>query len=366
MKRRFFERVYNAFISIGKKMVNMINRTAKKILSGLADAKYRFDMHINTRAKRIAVRTGAAFCAGAVISCVVVFASNRIRTENGIGGLETTGVPEFSDDVLGKSGNELDAAADVLSKDTGKDSTLFYQTYRVRQGDMIGIIADEYRVTQDTIISVNGIHQSRLLQVGQYLKIPSMPGILYTVKNDGETPETIAEKYEVSADKCAKVNSIKKDAPLDSGVTIFIPDAQLDWVTRQEINGDLFIRPVKIRYWLSSPYGWRQSPFTGQRSFHTGIDMACPMGTSVYAALAGQVSSTGYSATYGNYIIVSHHSGYKTLYGHLSAILVVPGQNVDTSTRIGKVGNTGLSTGPHLHFTVFKAGKTVNPLGLLK
>ncbi|MCK9170205.1 MAG: M23 family metallopeptidase [Treponema sp.] len=366
MNRCFFEKIYTTFILIGKKVISMIKKAADKILSGLAEVKYRLDAHVNTRAKRIAVRTAAAFCAGAVVCCIIVAASNNMKTENGIGGLETTGVPEFSDSLLGKADNELDAAADVLSKDAGKVSSLYYQTYRVRQGDMIGIIADEYGVTQDTIISVNSIRQSRLLQVGQYLKIPSMPGILYTVKNDGETPETIAEKYEISADKCAKVNSVKKDAPLDAGVTIFVPDAQLDWVTRQEINGDLFIKPVKIRYWLSSPYGWRQSPFTGQRSFHTGIDMACPIGTNVYAALSGKVSSTGYSATYGNYIIISHHSGYKTLYGHLSAILVVPGQNVDTNTRIGRVGNTGLSTGPHLHFTVFKAGKTVNPLTLLK
>ncbi len=366
MNKRFFERVYDAFISTGKQVVNMIKKTAKIIVSFLADAKYRFTMHVNTRGKRIAVRTAAAFCAGAVISCVVVIVSNRMNTETGVGGLETTGVPEFSGDMFGSSGSELDAAASVLSKEEGKDSLLYYQTYRVKQGDMIGIIADEYGVTQDTIISVNGIRQSRLLQVGQYLKIPSMPGILYTVKADGETSETIAEKYEVSADKCAKVNSLKKDAPLDAGLTLFVPDAQLDWVTRQEINGDLFIRPIKSRYWLSSYYGWRESPFTGQRSFHTGIDMACPLGTSVYAALAGQVSSTGYNETYGNYIIVSHHSGYKTLYGHLSAILVVRGQNVDTTTRIGRVGNTGLSTGPHLHFTVFKSGKTVNPLGLLK
>jgi murein DD-endopeptidase MepM/ murein hydrolase activator NlpD len=320
----------------------------------------------NTRAKKIAAYSAAAFCMCAIAGCIIVTVSGRINTEKGIGGLETTGVPEFSGGVLSSSDNELDAAASLLSTDAGTAGTLYYQTYRVKSGDMIGIIADEYGVTQDTIISVNSIRQSRLLQVGQYLKIPSMPGILYTVQQDGETPSSIAEKFEVSADKCAKVNSLTRDFKLDSGVTLFVPDAQLDWVTRQEINGDLFMRPVKVRYWLSSPYGWRESPFTGQRSFHTGIDMACPMGSNVYAALAGQVSSTGYSATYGNYIIVSHHSGYKTLYGHLSAILVVRGQNVDTNTRIGRVGNTGLSTGPHLHFTVFKSGKTVNPLGLLK
>lgn len=86
----------------------------------------------------------------------------------------------------------------------------------------------------------------------------------------------------------------------------------------------------------------------------------------MYAALGGTVTSAGFNNVYGNYIIITHHSCYKTLYGHLSAILVTRGQYVDTNTRIGRVGSTGMSTGPHLHFTVYKFGKTVNPLGLWK
>lgn len=380
MSKRFITRINSAVISVRKTVVSMIEKVkelavrfytthGRKIGASCVSAFNRFrewfDAVFNTRAKRIAVRSAAAFCFGILATCIGVAAANRLNEERGIGGLETTGVPEFTQDMSGTD-NELDAAASVLSSENGNAIMLSYQTYRVKSGDMIGIIADRYGVTQDTIISVNSIRQSRLLQVGQYLKIPSMPGILYTVKKDGETPETIAEKYEVSAEKCAKVNLMKENSSLDAGTSLFVPDAQLDWVTRQEINGDLFVRPLHGRYWLSSYYGWRESPFTGHRSFHTGIDMASPMGTSVYAALGGEVSSTGFNATYGNYIIVSHHSGYKTLYGHLSAILVVRGQYVDTNTRIGRVGNTGLSTGPHLHFTVFKSGKTVNPLGLLK
>ena len=92
--------------------------------------------------------------------------------------------------------------------------------------------------------------------------------------------------------------------------------------------------------------------------------MACPMGTLIYAALPGKVTSTGYNATSGNYVIIAHHSGYKTLYGHMSAILCHSGQYVTQDSRIGKVGSTGLSTGPHLHFTVFKNGKQVNPENL--
>jgi murein DD-endopeptidase MepM/ murein hydrolase activator NlpD len=230
---------------------------------------------------------------------------------------------------------------------------------------MIGYIADKYNVTQDTIISVNNIKQSRLIQVGQYLKIPSMPGILYTVRTTGETPETIAKKYDVDADKIAKVNSLIKEVSLSAGASLFVPDAELDWVTRQEINGDLFHRPIKNRYWLSSPYGWRSSPFTGKRSFHGGMDMAANMGTPIYASLDGRVTTVAYNETYGNYVIITHHSGYKSLYAHMSKVTCKKGNFVYTNTKIGEVGSTGLSTGPHLHFTIYKNGKTVNPSSLI-
>ena len=169
---------------------------------------------------------------------------------------------------------------------------------------------------------------------------------------------------EISAEKCADVNNLLISASLPAGTTLFLPDAELDWVTRQEINGDLFQRPLKGWYYFSSYYGWRNSPFTGARSFHSGIDMAAAKGTSVYAALDGTVVEVGYNNTYGNYIIIQHHSGYRTLYGHLDSTLVKRGQYVYTTTKIGKVGNTGLSTGPHLHFTVYKNGYTVDPRNL--
>jgi murein DD-endopeptidase MepM/ murein hydrolase activator NlpD len=94
------------------------------------------------------------------------------------------------------------------------------------------------------------------------------------------------------------------------------------------------------------------------------MDMATSRGTPVYAALDGTVSATGYDVTYGNYIVISHHSGYQTLYGHLNTILTSPGKFVTTSTKIGLVGNTGQSTGPHLHFTIYKNHSTINPANL--
>lgn len=273
------------------------------------------------------------------------------------GGVELPSMPLYAEEI------PLQVPENLEEPDV-EYPTLSYHSYRVKQGDMIGAIAEQYGLTQDTIISVNNIKQSRLIQIGQYLKLPSMPGILYTVRDGEETIETIAEKYEVSADKCSAVNHISLTEPLSAGTTLFVPDAELDWVTRQEINGDLFIKPLRVKYYYSSYYGWRASPFTGVRSFHSGIDMATYQGAPIYAALAGTVISAKYDNVYGNCVQVRHHSGYVTLYAHMSQILVKQGQYVTTETVLGKVGSTGMSTGPHLHFTVFKNWKTVNPINL--
>lgn len=361
----------------------------------------------SSRFRKIVFNSTFAFAGGISVAWGILYLVSNLNVEKGVGGLETSVPAEYidesSDKELKVSGAakmngtaseadsmdalaELDelaiidslaetdadsdglAAAEVLSQDarSSEGLELCYFTYRVQKGDMIGFIADKFNVTQDTIISVNNIHQSRLIQIGQILKIPSMPGIVYTVKKNGETANSIAEKFEVSAEKLARVNHLQENQNLVAGQTLFAPDALLDWVTRQEINGDLFHKPVHSRYYLSSYYGWRSSPFSGKRSYHSGVDMACPHGTPVYAALGGTVTSVGYNNVYGNYIIVTHHSGYKTLYGHLSKQLVTRGKWVDTNSRIGLVGSTGLSTGPHLHFTVYKFGKTVNPAGLWK
>lgn len=327
-----------------------------------------FEMIYKSKTVKVISFSVLGFCAGLCLTWGVIATRNKVDAHHAVGGYETTVLPEY-DDSLTSLLSEAEASLDapVQSQSFTEDSSIItYQTYRVKSGDMIGFIADKYDVTQDTIISINNIKQSRLIQVGQYLKIPSMPGILYTTKTKGETPSTIAEKYKVDAEKCALVNNISIDTELESGLQLFVPDAQLDWATRQEINGDLFRKPLHSRYYLSSYYGWRDSPFnTGKRSFHTGIDMACSTGTPIYPAMDGVVTAAGYNSTYGNYVIVQHHSGYKTLYGHMSKITCRKGNFVYTTTQIGKVGSTGLSTGPHLHFTVYKNGKTVNPLGLL-
>ncbi len=326
---------------------------------------YSYKKIMKDRIKKGIVYFLSATAALAVVASVTLITVKQLQP-HGQGGFEEVSLPELTDDILDQQLMQ-EAVADETTDVSEKDFSLSYFSYRVKPGDMLGFIADRFDLTSDTLISVNQIKQSRLIQSGQYLKIPSMSGILYTVKVADETPQSIADKYEVDAEKCALVNNINVSQSLPAGTTLFVPDAHLDWVTRQEINGDLFIKPIHSRYYLSSVYGYRQNPFdASKRTYHNGMDLACSQGTYVYAALSGKITTTGYNDVYGNYIIITHHSGYKTLYGHLSSVLCKKGQYVTTDTKIGRVGSTGMSTGPHLHFTVYKNGKTVNPANLWK
>lgn len=345
-------------------------------------------MSIKSAVKFISVTVGVC----SVVVLTTVIATNISFPERGQGGHETPGIPVVTEEelmndkasidpdfvtsetpveaVIGNHKNFAESvSAAVATSESNKNLTtvpkseynLSYISYRVKSGDMIGKIAQEYNISSDSILSLNHINNARGLQIGQYLKIPTMSGILYTTKRANETVASITDKYDVDSTKFAAVNHVALNASFDVGSTVFVPDAKMDWATVQEINGDLFKKPIRAKWYQSSSFGWRSSPFTSKRSYHSGIDMACPTGTSVYSALSGVVTSTGYSSTYGNYAIITHHSGYKTLYGHMSAILCVKGQMVDQNTRIGRVGSTGLSTGPHLHFTVYKNGAAVNP-----
>ncbi len=113
---------------------------------------------------------------------------------------------------------------------------------------------------------------------------------------------------------------------------------------------------------ITCKYGMRTHPVTKKYKLHTGIDLRCSTGTNVYAANAGTVTTSGYSSAWGNYIIISHGGGVTTLYAHLSKRLVSKGETVKRGKVIGRSGNTGYSTGPHLHFEINKNGQSYNPL----
>ncbi len=117
--------------------------------------------------------------------------------------------------------------------------------------------------------------------------------------------------------------------------------------------------------WLTGRFGGRPDPFSGERAFHQGLDIATGKGQAVYATANGTVDSAAYAGEYGNLIVVRHDFGLATRYGHLSKFNVKPGQSVKRGDIIGFVGSTGRSTGAHLHYEVLANGKLINPLPLL-
>ena len=241
--------------------------------------------------------------------------------------------------------------------------TLLYTFHTMRTGDNISSLAINYGLNQDSIVSINKISNSRLLQVGRILKIPNQDGIIHTVRT-GENLTAIATRYKVDKEAIKFANELFSEKVVN-GTDLFIPGARLEWTRLQEINGDLFVWP--LRGSITSGYGNRRNPFNrSQWQFHNGIDIRGRTGTPVRAAMAGRVSSVGFDRIHGNYVIINHHSGYRTLYGHLSVIRTRTGAYVGQGERIGDVGNTGLSTGPHLHFTIFKNGVTINPRSMLR
>ncbi|MGN1081190.1 MAG: M23 family metallopeptidase [Acutalibacteraceae bacterium] len=117
---------------------------------------------------------------------------------------------------------------------------------------------------------------------------------------------------------------------------------------------------------ISDYFGLRADPFTGKTSYHNGIDIAVPSGTSVRATLGGKVTISKYDATYGNYIVITHSDGIKSLYAHLGERRVSAGDTVSANDVIALSGNTGNSTGPHLHFEILMGGTNrIDPLSLL-
>jgi len=122
--------------------------------------------------------------------------------------------------------------------------------------------------------------------------------------------------------------------------------------------------PVSGR--ITSKFGYRRHPITGRRDFHKGIDIANNSGTDIVAAGSGVVTYSGYNGGYGRVIIISHGYGYKSVYAHNSKNMVDVGDRVDKGDIIAKLGSTGVSTGPHLHFEVHYNGEQINPLKILK
>jgi murein DD-endopeptidase MepM/ murein hydrolase activator NlpD len=240
--------------------------------------------------------------------------------------------------------------------------TFSWTDYTVRRGDSISKIAASFDLSMDAIVASNNIARARALREGEVLRIPNMDGIPVTVRR-GDSLGKIGAAHGVPVTAILDANDLDSEQ-LTEGISLFIPGAKMNGEELRAVIGDLFIYPVRGR--LSSPFGWRSDPISGERRYHAAIDLAAGMGTPVKASMDGRVTSVGFNATYGNYIIITHLDGYQTMYAHLSVVSVENSQYVVQGREIGKVGSTGYSTGPHLHFSLYKNSRSLNPLDYLK
>jgi murein DD-endopeptidase MepM/ murein hydrolase activator NlpD len=234
-------------------------------------------------------------------------------------------------------------------------------SYTVRSGDTISGIAQRFNLSMDTVISFNSIQDARNLTVGTVLTIPNSSGLKYRVRR-GDYLGGIAKKFGVALNDLLDWNNLETSV-IVPGQELFIPSARLSEMERNRVFGRLFIYPTKGR--ITDRFGMRRDPFTGMRRFHNGVDLAAPVGTPVFASMSGKVAMLGYNPTYGKYLILTHPEGFQTLYGHLDAFRVQKGQSVKQGQRIADMGNSGYSTGSHLHFSIFRRGEPIDPFEYL-
>jgi len=235
---------------------------------------------------------------------------------------------------------------------------LHLSEYIIRKGDTLWNISKDFDVYPDTIISCNVFTNVHSIHEGDTILVPNISGIFVNI-GEGDTIYQYSSKYKIAPDFIMEMNNLKSNE-LTPGMKLFLPGVKFSTMERAYALGEAFNKPVRGR--LTSRFGYRRDPFTGKRAFHRGIDIANKVGSKVYAAQEGRVTFADARSGYGKIVIIEHRFGYKTIYGHLSDTAVTRGQRVGSGQVIGFVGNTGRSTGPHLHFEIWHKNRVIDPL----
>jgi LysM repeat protein len=221
--------------------------------------------------------------------------------------------------------------------------------YVVQDGDTLGHIAEMFGISKNTIIWANDLKNS-VVRPGQSLLILPISGVRHQIR-EGDTLESLAQKYNGDVERIRDFNDISDDSALVVGQFINIPDGE------PEKSPAPRIAPRTA----SSPSGWLVRPiFGGFRSqgIHgfNAVDLAAPIGTPIVAAASGTVVTAradgAWNGGYGNFVMIRHENGVKTLYSHFGAVLVGVGERVVQGQTLGFIGMTGRTTGPHVHFEV--------------
>lgn len=231
------------------------------------------------------------------------------------------------------------------------------RVYTVREGDSLSQVAQMFGVTTNTIMWANDLSKATAIQPGDTLVILPIAGVRHIVKK-GDTISTIAKKYEGDADEILSYNQLDSSEDLKVGDIVIIPGGEMHTAPMQVATK---AQPVKVGgATVGSGKGWLSHPAPGSvktQGIHgyNAVDLAGSQGSSIRAAAAGEVivsKSSGWNGGYGQYIVIRHSNGVQTLYAHLMQNSVGVGEYVTQGQTIGGMGNTGKSTGIHLHFEV--------------
>ncbi len=250
------------------------------------------------------------------------------------------------------------------------DGSLEFLSHTVESGESLWTIARTYDRELYSIASANfdRLRRSRHLQVGTELRIPNRDGVLHEVER-GESLGRLESTYGIPAEEIRKFNELERST-LQVGDELFIPDAtpenphKYNWILGGNRGFSWPVGPDHRR--ITSRFGNRYHPIHERVIFHNGVDFGASHGTPVHASERGRVIEAGRVGGYGLVVDIRHPNGYVTRYSHLSTITVSRGQTVNKRDMVGRVGQSGLATGPNLHFEILENGrKPVNPLSHL-
>ena len=242
------------------------------------------------------------------------------------------------------------------------------KTYVVQSGDTLLKIAGAYNIDLNVLMANNPGISSKNLKVGQKITVLTQNGIFYKVTK-GDSLNKIAELFKVQVEDIKDINNMDSDTVV-VGTELFIKDPNLTkfLASKTVIKKGVvkttttlgFIMPIKYTG-ISSPFGNRLHPVLKRYIYHSGVDLRARF-IPLYAAKDGRVTFAGQMNGYGKIIIIQHGNGYETRYAHLDKIGVKKGDYVKRGELIGKTGQSGRVTGPHLHFELRTKGKAVNPM----
>lgn len=223
-----------------------------------------------------------------------------------------------------------------------------------RQGQLAGL-AEELAAVRDDVLRVQQFDTKLRVMVKTDVGVSDLP-----VGGTGEAGFGYIplHRYELAA---RKMRAFLKELAQETRVEEVRQQELM--LAMRENRGKLAVTPSiwPTEGFVTSKFGYRSSPFTGQSSFHKGLDIAAPPGTPIYAPARGTVTAAGADGAYGLSVDISHGGGLSTKYGHMSKFVVKAGQAVERGQLIGHVGSTGRVTGPHLHYEVRINGVPTNP-----